>query len=65
MTNYARMLLETLADFILAAGGTVSGAMVQAGGVVVPNTGVLILAIVAGCMAAANHIKAAYRQPPA
>lgn len=64
MTNYAKILVGALADFVISAGGIITGAMVQQGSVVLPTPAVLVMALVAGVVTAAVHVKAGYLEPP-
>lgn len=59
MSPYTRMILLALADFFLAAGGALAGAMVQEGRVMLPDTAVLVLAFILGGVAFWGYIKAA------
>jgi hypothetical protein len=58
------LIVGCITDFIIGAGGAVSGAMMQAGTVVMPSGPVWALGGILGTIAVANHIKAAYNQPP-
>jgi hypothetical protein len=58
------LIVGCITDFIIGAGGAVSGAMMQAGTVTLPSQGVWMLGGILGAVAVANHIKAAYNQPP-
>ena len=64
MTPYAKMLITALADFVIAAGGTVSGAMIQQGSTVWPTPAVWLLAAVTGAVLAFSHIRASMAEPP-
>ena len=64
MTNYAKMVLGAISDFVISAGGIITGAMVQQGSVVMPTPAVLILALVGGVVTAATHVTAAQMEPP-
>lgn len=64
MTPGRKMILTSVADFVLAAGSTVTGAMMQEGAVVLPNAAVLVLALVAGLVAAFSHVRASLAAPP-
>lgn len=64
MTPGQRMLWTTFADFVMSAGGIITGAMLQQGQVVMPNKGVLLLALVTGIVTAFSHVKASLARPP-
>lgn len=64
MSSRTWMIVGCIADFVTNAGGAISGAMAQAGGVVMPTPPVFLLGLVLGLVGVAGHIKAAYLQPP-
>ena len=64
MSANAQMIWTTIADFVLSAGGVVTGAMMQQGQMVVPGKGVLLFAAITGVVTAFSHIKASLAKPP-
>lgn len=64
MSNRTWMIVGCIADFVTNAGGAISGAMAQAGGVVMPTPPVFLLGLVLGLVGVAGHLKAVYLQPP-
>lgn len=64
MTPGQKMLWTTLADFVMSAGGIITGAMLQQGQVVLPNKAVLLLALITGIVTAFSHIRASLTAPP-
>lgn len=65
MSSRTWMILGCLSDFVGQAGGAIAGAMMQAGGVVMPTPPVILLGVILGVVAVANHVKSSYLTPPA
>lgn len=59
----ARMLVETISAFIITAGSTLTGYMVNQGAVSLPSKAAIVVAAIGGLIAAANQARAYYAQP--
>lgn len=64
MSATAKMWVSALANFFLAAGATLSGAMAQQGAVVWPEGPVYLLAGLAGLAAFWGNVKTYLATPP-
>ncbi len=63
MSPGARMILTSIADFFLAAGSAVTGAMLQQGQLVMPSKVVWLFAGLTGLVTAWSHVKASLAEP--
>lgn len=64
MSPVQKMILGAFADFFGALVAAVTGAMVNAGQVMLPSKGVWILGVLLGAGAFWSHINASLREPP-
>lgn len=64
MSPGQKMILGAFADFFGALVAAVTGAMVNAGQVMLPSKGVWILGALLGAGAFWSHINASLREPP-
>jgi len=59
-----RTALQALLTFIIVAGTTVGGAMLESGSVIMPNKAVQILAVIMGAVAAAQRLQSILEGSP-
>jgi len=64
MTNYGKMILGAITDFIMVFSATLTGYMIAKEGLVMPSKAALIVAVLIGLADAAKYVNAAMREAP-
>jgi hypothetical protein len=63
MSQTGKLLVGAVTDFIITAGGVLTGGAAAQGSIALPGQGVIFAAIVFGIVAAAKHVRGMMLEP--